>query len=475
MPLVDLDASCARHRALDGGADGYARRVADDRTPQNPMRRSTLGRTARLAALPAGYAGRTTLGIGKRLIGKPAGLVLTEVQQRTADQLFQVLGELKGGAMKVGQAMSVFESALPDELAGPYRETLSRLQDAAPPMTLRMLESVLTEEFGPGWRTRFATFDERPVAAASIGQVHRATWADGTDVAVKIQYPGAAKALRSDLRQLGRVARLFTALAPGVDVKPLIAELEARVEEELDYDLEARSQQVFAEEFAGDPDVVVPSVVAHTSRVLVTTWLESDYSLAQVIKDGTPEQRDHFGNRYARFLVSAPARTGLLHADPHPGNFRVLADGRMGVVDYGAVARLPHGLPRPMGELLRRALVDDWEAVRVGLRREGFLLPGIKFDAEALEDYLGPFLDAARVEEFSFSRTWLREQAVRVATPTQSNISTALKINLPPEYALIHRVCVGGIGVLCQLEATTPFRALLEEYLPGFAEPDAVA
>jgi len=434
------------------------------------MRRSTLGRTAKLASLPIGFAGRTAIGVGKRVGGKPAEIVFTEVQQRTADQLFKVLGELKGGAMKLGQAMSIFESVLPDELVGPYRETLTRLQDAAPPMTMRILESVLSEDLGPGWRSEFLRFDEQPVASASIGQVHKATWADGTEVAVKIQYPGAAKALRSDIRQLGRLARMFTVLAPGVDIKPLLAEIEARVEEELDYELEASAQRVFAAEFDGDPEFAVPHVVHATPRVLVTTWMESDHSLAKVIREGTQEERDQFGLLYARFLFCGPARTGLLHADPHPGNFRVIADGRLGVVDYGAAARLPDGLPRPLGELIRRAADDDWDAVAAGLREEGFLLPHTRFDAAALRDYLGPFLDATRTDEFAFTRRWLRRQAVRVATPTQENISNALKLNLPPEYMLVHRVWVGGIGVLCQLETTLKFRALLEEFVPGFAD-----
>jgi predicted unusual protein kinase regulating ubiquinone biosynthesis (AarF/ABC1/UbiB family) len=442
--------------------------MAEPREPRSSMRRSTLGRTAKLATLPLGFGARTAIGVGKRVGGRPAALVMTEVQQRTADQLFTVLGELKGGAMKLGQAMSIFESVLPDELVGPYRETLVRLQDAAPPMTMRILGSVMSEELGPGWRAEFREFDDLPVASASIGQVHRAVWSDGTDVAVKIQYPGAAKALRSDLRQLSRLARMFSVLAPGIDIKPLLAEIEARVNEELDYELEASAQRVFATEFDGDPDFAVPHVVHATTRVLVTTWMDSEASLAQVIRDGTQGDRDHFGGLYARFLFTGPARTGLLHADPHPGNFRVIEDGRLGVVDYGAAARLPDGLPRPLGELLRRAVDDDWAAVADGLRAEGFLLPHTRFDAPALRDYLGPFLDSARTEEFAFTRKWLRKQAVRVATPNQENISNALKLNLPPEYMLLHRVWVGGIGVLCQLETTLPFRALLEEYVPGF-------
>lgn len=434
------------------------------------MRRSTIGRGAKLASLPIGFAGRTALGVGKRVGGKPAEAVFNEIQRRTADQLFTVLGELKGGAMKLGQAMSIFESALPEELVAPYRDVLTKLQDAAPPMTLRMLEEVLSEELGTDWRAEFREFDDLPTASASLGQVHRAVWTDGTEVAVKIQYPGAAKALRSDLRQISRLGRMFAVLAPGIDLKALLAEIEARATEELDYELEASAQRVFAAEYADDPQVVVPRVLHATPRVLVTSWLESEQSIAGVIRNGTPEERDRAGALYATFLVSSPARTGLLHADPHPGNFRLLTDGRLGVVDFGAAARLPDGFPRTLGELLRLVADDKWEAAAAALRANGFLLPHTKFEPDALADYLGPMLAPARQEVFGFSRAWLRGEAARVAVPTPENFSRAVKLNLPPEYMLIHRVWLGGIGVLCQLEATLPFRGMLEEHVPGFSD-----
>jgi predicted unusual protein kinase regulating ubiquinone biosynthesis (AarF/ABC1/UbiB family) len=443
--------------------------VADDQE-RSRMRRSTLGRGAKLATLPIGFAGRTALGVGKRVGGKPAEAVFGEIQRRTADQLFTVLGELKGGAMKVGQAMSIFESALPEELVAPYRDVLTKLQDAAPPMTVRMLEEVLSEELGPEWRREFRTFDDRPAASASLGQVHRATWSDGTDVAVKVQYPGAAKALRSDLRAISRLGRLFAVLAPGMDLKALLAEVEARATEELDYELEASAQRVFAAEYADDPEVVVPRVLHATPRVLVTTWLESEQSIAGVIRNGTPEERDRAGFLYATFLVSSPARTGLLHADPHPGNFRMLTDGRLGVVDFGAAARLPDGFPRPLGELLRLVADGDWDGAAASLRANGFLLPHTRFEPDALADYIGPMIAPAREETFAFSRAWLRGEAARVAIPTPENFSRAVKFNMPPEYMLIHRVWMGGIGVLCQLEATLPFRGMLADNVPGFAD-----
>jgi predicted unusual protein kinase regulating ubiquinone biosynthesis (AarF/ABC1/UbiB family) len=305
-------------------------------------------RTAKLATLPVGLAGRTALGLGKRLGGRPAEIVAQEIQQRTAEQIFKVLGELKGGALKLGQALSIFEAALPPEIAGPYRATLTRLQDSAPPLPAATVHKVLAEDLGENWRENFAEFDDQPAAAASIGQVHRAVWNDGRAVAVKIQYPGAGKALNNDFTQLSRIARLFGVLMPGLDTKPLLEELRSRVAEELDYRLEAASQQGFADAYAGDPDIYVPPVIAATDHTLVTEWMDGT-PLARIISDGTQEQRDRAGILLARLMFSGPSRAGMLHADPHPGNFRLLDDGRLGVLDFGAVDRFPDGFPTFFG------------------------------------------------------------------------------------------------------------------------------
>ena len=280
--------------------------------------RKAVARTARLAALPLGYAGRTALGLGRRMGGASAEMVLIDVQQRTAEQLFRTLGELKGGAMKFGQAMSIFEAALPDELAAPYREQLTKLQDSAPPMPTMTVREILARELGADWKDFLVELDPVPAAAASIGQVHKGRWVDGREVAVKVQYPGAAEALASDLRQIARVARGLGPLVPGIDIKPLVEELQARAVEELDYQLEAEAQRIFAEEFRDDPDIVIPDVVASAGTVLVTEWMESPNSLAHVIREGTQEERDHYGYHFLRFMFGTPARTGMLHADPHP-------------------------------------------------------------------------------------------------------------------------------------------------------------
>ncbi len=285
-------------------------------------------------------------------------------------------------------------------------------------------------------------------------------------MAVKIQYPGAGKALNNDFTQLSRIARLFGVLMPGLDTKPLLEELRARVAEELDYRLEAQSQQAFADAYAGDPDIFVPQVIAATDHTLVTEWMDGT-PLARIISDGTQEQRDRAGILLVRLMFSAPSRAGMLHADPHPGNFRLLDDGRLGVLDFGAVDRLPGGFPTFFGELLWLMHTDgNIEMVERELRENGFLRDGVSVDLDALHAFLAPLAEPSRVEPFKFTREWLRGEATRVADLRSSNV--ARQLNLPPSFVLIHRVSTAGIGVLCQLECEGPFRGEVLTWMPGY-------
>ena len=426
----------------------------------------TSKRSAKMASIPLSLAGRGAIGFGRQLIGQSPDFAFADLQEKTAEQIFKVLGELKGGAMKFGQALSVFEAALPEEIAKPYRETLVKLQEAAPPLPARVVHKVLAKELGEHWRDNFAEFNDTPAASASIGQVHKGLWKDGRAVAVKIQYPGAKEALISDLNQIQRFAKIFQLLLPGVEMKPLLEELKARIIEEVDYRYEASAQSACFEAYKGDSDIAIPEVIMATDRVLVSQWLEGT-PLSKVITDGTQEERNNAGIRLARFHFTAPMRAGLLHADPHPGNFRVLKDGRLGVLDFGACNRLPNGFPEPFKRLLRNALEGDAIALYNGFKEDGFILADVEVSPELVLDYLLPLVEPLRTDYFAYSRDWLRTQSVRVGDPRNPTAKIGFQLNLPPEYVLIHRVTLGTTGIFCQLRAEGNFR---DEALSWFPE-----
>jgi predicted unusual protein kinase regulating ubiquinone biosynthesis (AarF/ABC1/UbiB family) len=436
--------------------------AADDR---RVLPESTFGRGARLLSLPLGAAARAGVGMGRKLMGAPAEEVDAALRDAAAEQLFQVLGELKGGAMKFGQALSLFEAMLPEDIAGPFRERLRRLQDAAPPMPSSRAQAVLRSELGPDWRRTFAEIDPRPAAAASIGQVHRARLADGTEVAIKIQYPGADTALASDLRQIQRLAAAVSPLTGGLDVVALTREFAARINEEVDYTLEGASQQQVALALEGHPRFLVPKVHLATRRVLVSDWVDG-FKLTGLI--GRPdEERNRSALDYVTFLFAGPSLAGVLHGDPHPGNYLVMPDGRLAVVDFGLVSRLPDGLPMAMGRLIRHAVDGEIGPMVAGLAEEGFVEDSI--DGQALLDYLAPFVEPASVEDFAFNRTWARGQFARVHGDMSSS-GVATSLNIPPEYGLIYRVWMGGIAVLSQLDVHANFAKVLRDWLPGFTD-----
>jgi predicted unusual protein kinase regulating ubiquinone biosynthesis (AarF/ABC1/UbiB family) len=423
-----------------------------------------LVRGARLAAVPASFVGRRAIGLGRRVGGRPAEMVASEVQARTAEQLFAVLGDLKGGAMKVGQWLSAMEAAMPEQLAGPYGEALTRLQDAAPAMPVSTVHGVLTEDLGRDWRRRFAAFDDEPAAAASIGQVHRAVWVDGRPVAVKVQYPRAGEALATDLRQLDRLVPLLRVAAPGLDAKGLFAELRARMMAEVDYRQEAGAQCTFSEVFRDDVDFVVPAVVAVTDRVLVSEWIDGT-PLAHVARHGDQRQRKKAAVLLTRFLLSSPPRAGRLHGDPHPGNFR-LQDDRLAVVDFGSTLPMPRGWPPRLGPLLRAGRDHD-PAALFDVATAAGLVQDDRVTPQALLDLLDPLLEPLRHDEFTFTRSWLRAQTTRFSDPRSSASRTQRRLRAPVRHLLVQRVAAGTTGVLCLLGATVRVADEAAKWLPA--------
>jgi predicted unusual protein kinase regulating ubiquinone biosynthesis (AarF/ABC1/UbiB family) len=427
-----------------------------------------IARAARLLTLPVAFTGRAALGVGRRLVGADPQAVSAAVTAHNAEQLFAVLGQLKGGAMKVGQALSVFDAMIPAEIAEPYHDALSRLQSAGPAMPTREVHRMLAEQLGARWPRRFRHFDDEPAAAASLGQVHRAVWADGRAVAVKVQYPGADLALDADLRTLQRFSRMFVLVVPGLDAPAVIRELRERMLEELDYRAEADRQRAFAAAFARSDRLAVPAVVAAAPKVLVSEWLDG-VTLGALIRDreGTDQdRRDRHAHTVIETLLSSPAQVGLLHADPHPGNFMALADGRLAMIDYGAVAPLPGGIPPTLARILGHLANAEAAPMMQLLRTEGFLAGDVA--PEDVLAYLGAVGDPLRVERFHFDRAWVQRQAAG-AVRDGAYWRTGRALSLPARYLLVVRVLSGWMNILAQLDCSVAVRNLARRWVPGFA------
>ncbi|MDY6870611.1 MAG: AarF/UbiB family protein [Actinomycetota bacterium] len=441
----------------------------DDGLVADEIRRGRAARNAKLASLPVGMAGRAALGFGKRLSGKSRDEVNAELMDKAAQQLFTVLGELKGGAMKVGQALSVMEAAIPEQYGKPYREALTKLQKDAPPLPAAKVHRVLDAQLGTKWRERFASFDDMPIASASIGQVHKAVWSDGREVAVKIQYPGADEALRADLKTMQRMVSVLKQLSPGADVEGVVDELVERTEMELDYRLEADNQRAFAKAYRDHPRFVVPAVIASAPKVVVAEWIDG-IPMSVIIREGTQEQRDLMGTRLFELTYDAPRRLEMMHGDAHPGNFMLMPNGKMGVIDFGAVAPLPGGIPVELGLSVRYALAKDYDRLLPTLEKIGFIQRGEQVSADDVDDMLRQYVEPLEVEVFHYTRKWLQKMAAANMDRSVQQIKTVRRMDVPAKLAIPMRVIASNVAISCQLDAYIPAKALATELIPGFAE-----
>jgi predicted unusual protein kinase regulating ubiquinone biosynthesis (AarF/ABC1/UbiB family) len=435
------------------------------------IKRGSVARNAKLASLPVGFAGRAALGLGKRLTGSSRDEVNAELMEKAANQLFTVLGELKGGAMKVGQALSVMEAAVPEQYGEPYREALTKLQKDAPPLPAAKVHRVLDAQLGTKWRERFASFDDAPVASASIGQVHKAVWSDGREVAVKIQYPGADEALRADLKTMRRMVSVFRQLSPGADVQGVVDELIERTEMELDYRLEADNQRAFAKAYAGNAYFVVPAIVASAPKVVVAEWIDG-IPLAQIIRTGTQEQRDLMATRLFEFCDDAPRRIEMVHGDAHPGNFMLMPGDKMGVIDFGAVAPMPGGWPIELGQILRYAVDKNYDKLLPTMEKIGFIQKGEQVSIREIDDMLQQYVQPLEVPVFHYRRKWLQKMTALNIERAAGQIKAARQMDIPPKLAIPMRVIASVVAISCQLDAHVPTRRIADELVPGFANPD---
>jgi predicted unusual protein kinase regulating ubiquinone biosynthesis (AarF/ABC1/UbiB family) len=389
----------------------------------------------------------------------------------TALKMASVLGEMKGAAMKIGQMASFIDADfLPPEYREIYQERLSKLRTHAPAMPWEKVERVLEEEYDESPGRVFASIEEEAFAAASIGQVHRATLHDGTKVAVKVQYPGIADALESDMANAGIIVRLAKLLAPGLDAKAVASELRERVLEELDYEFEAQNQRAFARAYDGHPFIFVPKVHARLSRrrVLVADYVEGrDF---EEVKQLDQDERDIFGEIVFRFCFGSIYHLQHFNADTHPGNYLLMEDGRVAFLDFGMTKRLTPQQIQLEQRAVDAAGRDDPEALRKALHDLGFVNDPSKVDAERLMEHVkmvgGWYLQDGEVR---ISPKRVMKMIEVTSDPRSDFYDMVRKESLPADELMGRRMETGLLAVLAQLRATANWHRIMREWV--YADP----
>jgi predicted unusual protein kinase regulating ubiquinone biosynthesis (AarF/ABC1/UbiB family) len=420
----------------------------------------------------AGQTGRSAfrfMGTRMKSFADPerAGEFLDGFHEQTARQLVDMLGEMKGAAMKLGQLASFYEFAAPGEYLGTYRDALTMLQSSAPPMDPEASKEVIKEEFGKSVDELFAEFQEEAVAAASIGQVHRARLHSGEVVAIKVQYPGVDEAIRSDLKNVSALTKISVAIAPNIDPKDVANEVKERVLEELDYRREATNQQRFAELFAGHPFIVVPKVYPDycRARVITQEYIEGERFMTAFAK--SQEERNRIGETLFRFFYGSLNRFLLFSADPHPGNYLLLPEGRIAFLDFGLVRAIDPGTLKLLLELVQALIHEDREAGKVALEGLGILhrrTPEIDAVWEHLKLLNRPVLED---REFRLDLAGIHEIAAVGFDPRSKAFNTMRKVGIPGVMVTFNRMSFGVASLLARLEATANWQAMAREMWEG--------
>ncbi len=389
---------------------------------------------------------------------------------QTAEDVAATLGTMKGVLMKIGQMASYVD----DGLAPPVRRTLSRLQDSVPPMSAELAASVIRAEFALPPEEVFGTWDPEPIAAASIGQVHRAITRDGRAVAVKVQYPGIAAAIEADLGNVALLRSLLRVAAPNQDVNALIDELRERITEELDYHREAASQQMFADFFDGHPTIHVPRVVEELSTArVVTSDLATGARFAELLDWPQPE-KDLAAETMYRFTFRSLYEAHAFNGDPHPGNYLFHGGGRVTFLDFGLVKYFTPDELQPLVHMVRYLCVDeDPEAFRRAMEEADFLLPGAPLPTEQIVEHMALFYDTVRTPG---TRTMTQGYASAVARRYfDFRNPLAAYARIPRSYVILQRINLGLFALLGELRATGNWRAIAEEIWPFVQAPPSTA
>jgi predicted unusual protein kinase regulating ubiquinone biosynthesis (AarF/ABC1/UbiB family) len=383
----------------------------------------------------------------------------------TAEDVARELGDMKGAVMKLGQLVSFIAEGLP----GPAQEALARLQQDVPPMAPELAASVVREELGDEPERLFLDWDPVPAAAASIGQVHRAVLRDGREVAVKVQYPGVGRSIRSDLANAEALYGLVAATAMrGLDAKGIVDELRARMFDELDYRLEARNQTEFAERFRGHPFVRVPAVVTDRSaeRVMTSEWARGR-TWSQFEATATEAQRQRAAEVLFRFAQRSILRHRAFNGDPHPGNYRFGDDGGVTFLDFGLVKRWSEGEWETLGPVLDRVLASDVGGTVRAMEAVGFIRPGHGLPDDRVFACVSAPYTPYLTEEHTFSRGFTASALDAVFNLQGPYGDVIPNLRLPPSFVILHRVVWGISALLGRLAATNRWRAILDEYRLG--------
>src|SRR3954451_18620726 len=441
--------------------------------PRDPIPTGRIGRTARVGGLIGGQAARTAFMRALNVV-RSEDSRLEAVDRRyveAATQMVQVLGGMKGAAMKVGQVISFLDiSAVPPEYRDAVQEALAQLRDAAPVVPFEDMRRVIEGDLERPIADVFAEFDEEAVAAASIGQVYRARLHDGREVAVKVQYPGAEQAVRADMQNIGLLLRAAKTFAPGLDVRAVASEIRERILDEGDYEAEAIAHRGFTREWRGHPFIYVPDVVTELSRqhVIVVEWVDG-LRFEEVKKLPQPE-RDRFGEVLYRFFFGSLYRFGHFSADPHPGNYLLMEAGRVAFIDFGMNKKIPRERREAESRWVRAVIEGDAEGLHSQLAGLGYFdHADERITPERLLEYMQAvtwyWIEAPG--EFTISRDLVSKLMVDGGNPRSEHWDMLKHVSLPRDQVFAQRMAALTVAVLGQLEATANWHRIVREFIYG--------
>jgi predicted unusual protein kinase regulating ubiquinone biosynthesis (AarF/ABC1/UbiB family) len=435
---------------------------------EDEIRGSRLRRAASLTGTAAGLAARGAAARALRAGGgsESRRARASRQQLKSAESLVKVLAGMRGAAMKIGQTLSAVDLGLvPEEIRPQFQEILASLQQEARPVPFKSIRKMIEEDLGERLGRAFADFDEQPIAAASIGQVHRAVLHDGREVAVKVQYPGIAEAVHADMQNLRLALKLLDVIAPGIDTAPIAQEIRERIGQELDYELEAANHRAMARAYRGHPFIVVPDVITSLSRerVLVSEMVHA-HRFAEV-RGWPADQRDRLGEILIRFYINGPLRHRLLNGDPHPGNSLFLDDGRVAFIDFGFFKHLSAEEVAQMIASTRATYEGDARGLFEVISGLGALPPDPALEEPFLESYQAIFgwllVDRPVTVDGSATGAMMR------AYTTMRNAGQFESLKLPAEHFVMMRAVMLLIGLLGQLQANGRWLDVAREWLFG--------